>query len=62
MKIELCALSEFFEFDLEKKKSNFEKKKSLKIFFRAKKRQKYFLSVRCQDLDFFSNFEKKKMT
>ena len=29
MKIELCALSEFFEFDLEKKKSNFEKKKKV---------------------------------
>ena len=48
MKIELCALSEFFEFDLEKKKKNqILKKKSLKMFFRAKKRQKYFRSVRC---------------
>merc|ERR1712121_624579 len=63
MKIELCALSEFFEFDLEKKKNQIlkKKKKTLKISFRAKKRQKYFLSVRCQDFDFFSNFEKKNL-
>ena len=35
MKIELCALSEFFEFDLEKKKSNFEKKKKFKNLFQS---------------------------
>ena len=51
MKIEFCALSEFFEFDL--------KKNCFKILFETKEAKKKNSSVKRQDLDFFSsNFEK----
>ena len=42
MKIEFCALSEFSEFDFEKKqKKKIEKKKSLKIFSGLNKPKTY---------------------
>ena len=60
MKIEFCALSEFSEFDLEKKKKfKFWKKNIvLKSFSRLKKPKKkfFFSSVKCQDLEFFFKF------
>ena len=58
MKIEFCALSEFSEFDLEKKKNQILKKKHcFKIFFKTKEAKKtFFSSVKCQDLEFFFKF------
>ena len=61
MKIEFCALSEFSEFDLEKKKNQILKKKHcFKIFFKTKEAKKkiFFSSLKCQDLEFFFKFGK----
>ena len=62
MKIEFCALSEFSEFDFEKKqKKKIEKKKSLKIFSGLNKPKTYiyiFLVLGVRTYIFFK-FKKK---
>ena len=51
MKIEICALSEFSEFDLEKTFffQILKKKIVLKSFFKTKEANFFFSSVKCQD-------------